>query len=166
MVIGFRVAGLPYPQGSKRIVTFGGVPRLINAGGSAAQKKHKAWRKAVHDSAIGAMVGYDHLTFPLDEPLEVTLTFWLPPTGDKYRTRHATTPDIDKLARSTLDGLTTSGIIVDDSRVSVLAVSKMYGEETGCRISIHPLGTDEQNDRERLKDIAARIRKTQRQGAS
>lgn len=48
-------------------------------------------------------------------------------------------PDVDKLIRSTLDGLTTSGIIPDDSYVTHVEAEKRranYQEGTGARITI------------------------------
>jgi Holliday junction resolvase RusA-like endonuclease len=57
-------------------------------------------------------------------------------------------PDIDKLCRSTLDGLVTAGVIEDDARVIVLNASKAFPGEhpdsldvPGAVIRIEPIGT-------------------------
>jgi Holliday junction resolvase RusA-like endonuclease len=39
-------------------------------------------------------------------------------------------PDIDKLARSTLDGLADAGVFTDDSRIVTLRLEKRYTELT------------------------------------
>jgi crossover junction endodeoxyribonuclease RusA len=39
---------------------------------------------------------------------------------------HSTTPDIDKVLRSTLDALVQAAVIVDDSRVQSVDARKLY----------------------------------------
>jgi crossover junction endodeoxyribonuclease RusA len=51
----------------------------------------------------------------------------------------ATRPDLDKLARSTLDGLKSAGLYGDDGQVVILNVNKRYclnGEPPGAGIEI------------------------------
>ena len=47
----------------------------------------------------------------------------------RKRTYPCRKPDIDKLARSTLDAIVTTGVIVDDSRVIDLHVRKVFPSE-------------------------------------
>lgn len=108
----FEVIGLPAPQGSKRHVGGG---RMVEM-----SKKVGPWRDAVAHAARDVMAGAD----PLDGPLVLLVDFRMPmpasrrkadrERGWKWADRQ---PDLDKLVRSTLDGLTAGGMIVDDARV-------------------------------------------------
>lgn len=121
--VDFFVAGTPAPQGSKRHVGGG---RLIEM-----SKKVKPWR-----AQIAAAAARQDAIF--DAPVTVTAVFLLKrPQRPKWE-RHGTRPDVDKLARALLDGL-TGPILTDDSIVSELNVSKRYAlphEETGVHINI------------------------------
>ena len=137
--IEFFVPGDPAPQGSKRHVGNG---VMIES-----SKKVKPWRSAVHAEAVDAMRVNDG-TFPLDGALAVDLTFYrrMPASRkavDRKRGwRWATTkPDIDKLVRSTLDALTSAGLIADDARIARLAATKCetYAGETGVLIEVRTI---------------------------
>ena len=129
----FSVEGLPAPQGSKRHVGGG---RMVES-----SKKVGPWRADVELAARRAMIG----TFT--GPVAVTITFLMPmPKSRPARVRAAGTawssvrPDIDKLARSTLDALTASTIISDDARVARLRVEKIECSTTsGATITIQEL---------------------------
>jgi Holliday junction resolvase RusA-like endonuclease len=52
----------------------------------------------------------------------------------------ASKPDLDKLCRAVLDGLTDGGAWKDDGQVVMLLAGKIYpepGMPTGCRITLH-----------------------------
>lgn len=51
-----------------------------------------------------------------------------------------TTPDLDKLVRAALDGITKGGLWVDDGQVAVLVTEKRYAPRPGLSIEIRPLG--------------------------
>lgn len=149
-----EVIGIPYPQGSKSAVIINkGKPNqravIIEGDRPSMRAKHQAWRTAV--SLECKQVKRD----PIDEPVAVVIEFRMPPPeSDKYRTRHATNPDLDKLLRSTLDALVIGGLLVNDSRVCGIDARKRYvvaGETAGASITIELLGALEQADRERLK---------------
>ena len=127
-MISFFVSGIPAPQGSKRHVGNG---RMIES-----SKKVKPWREAV------ARVASAHLLDePVDGHLRVIIRFELPPPKkSRFGNRPAGPPDLDKLVRSTLDGLTASGLIVDDARVVSLTATKHWALDiSGASISIEPL---------------------------
>lgn len=127
-MINFFVAGTPAPQGSKRHVGGG---RMIES-----SKKVKPWREAV------ARVASAHLLDePLDGHLRVIIRFELPaPMKSRFGNRPAGPPDIDKLVRSTLDGLTTSRLIVDDARIVALTATKHWASDVpGAEITIERL---------------------------
>lgn len=127
-MISFYVPGTPAPQGSKRHVGGG---RLIES-----SKKVKPWREAV------ARVAASHvLDEPVDGHLRVIIRFELPPPKkSRFGNRPAGPPDLDKLTRSTFDGLTASGLIVDDARVVSLTATKHWALDTpGASISVERL---------------------------
>lgn len=117
------VHGIPAPQGSKRHVGGG---RMIES-----SKAVGPWREAVR-----AETQRQHDGDPLDGPLRVSMVFALPRPRGHYgaagRLRPsapawpAVKPDVDKLVRSTLDGLVAGGAIADDARVVALNVAKAY----------------------------------------
>lgn len=116
----FFVPGIPAPKGSKKAFVRGKRAVLVNA-----NDKTKPWEASISAAA------YEHWTMQgnamLDEPVHMVLLFTMPqPTSRKKAKECDRKPDIDKLARSVLDAL--SGIVfVDDSRVTKLNCSKIYG---------------------------------------
>jgi len=139
----FEVDGLPAPQGSKTAVTNGGRARVIEGGSKTGRKAHADWRLAVHQAAADAITA--DIDAPLDGPLEVWMTFRfpMPPsrsavvkrTGWAWKDKK---PDLDKLARSTCDSLTTSGLVRDDSKIVRLHCEKVEIADswTGAEITV------------------------------
>lgn len=136
-----EVPGIPAPQGSKRHVGNGIMVE--------ASKSLPPWR----DSVIW------HTRQACREPLlgavQVTILFAFPRPKSHYGTGrnagtvkpgaplfHAGRPDLDKLTRAVLDGLTQGGAYKDDGQVAALGCKKIYGARPGCRITIEPLGED------------------------
>lgn len=124
MTITVTVLGTPAPQGSKRHVGNG-----VMVESSA---KVKPWREAVKwavdDQHGQAVRDFD----PFRGPVIVELVFTLAkPASAPKRTRTwpSKRPDIDKLIRSTLDGLTDSGVIRDDAQIVQLTAAKRYPGE-------------------------------------
>lgn len=148
MTITFSVVGTPAPQGSKRGFVNPKNGRVIITEDS---QKTKPWRQDVRAAALTAMTGRD----PLDGPLEVTIAFAMARPGYHFGTgRNAGVlkptaptyvdkkPDIDKLARSTLDALTEARVFRDDAQVSALNIVKGYAtdpQKPGAHITIAPL---------------------------
>lgn len=127
-MIKFFVAGIPAPQGSKRHVGGG---RMIES-----SKKLKPWREAVRKVAA------EHaLDKPLDAALRVSIDFYLPrPKRSKFGDHPAGVPDIDKLVRSTFDGITAGGLWADDSRAVSLHARKHWAtDKPGASITVEPL---------------------------
>ena len=135
-----RVFGTPAPQGSKRHVGNG---VLIES-----SAKVKPWRQDVRAAALEADAHFDG-------PVSLTVGFLLRRPASHFRTgRNAhllrdsapaypgKKPDIDKLLRSTLDGLGESGIWRDDAQVVRVRAEKLYAdhEPVGAHITIEPLG--------------------------
>jgi len=124
-----NIYGVPAPQGSKRHVGGG---RMIEA-----SKKVGPWRAAIILEVQRR--GLD--TAKINDPIAVELTFYRPRPKSHTNARGAlklnapqfpaTIPDLDKLARSTLDALTMSGLITDDARVVELNAAKVFVEDRG-----------------------------------
>lgn len=144
-----NVVGTPAPQGSKRAFVVNGRAVMTES-----SKKVKPWRqdvKSAVDDLRDVVPGLDQL--PLTGPLEVSIDFYLPRPGYHFGTgRNAGVlkpgapayvdkkPDVDKLLRSTLDGLKEAGIYRDDAQVAIATGVKRYADaSTGARITVRPL---------------------------
>jgi crossover junction endodeoxyribonuclease RusA len=141
-LVTIRVVGLPAPQGSKRHIGRGVMIESSKAVGP--------WRDAVRTETQRAMTGD-----PCLGAVGVTLEFTLPRPKGHYGTgrnagqvrasaplRPASTPDLDKLVRAVLDGITAGAAIRDDAQVTQLHAVKVYGSQPGCLIRIHVLDDD------------------------
>lgn len=133
----FFVPGIPAPQGSKSFKGFrGGKPILAES-----SAKVKPWRTLVTTFAYERR---DHAS-PIVGACDVSLIFYLPrPASVSVRKRPfpSVKPDLDKLIRSTLDGLTDAGMFGDDSQVIVLSAEKHYaanGDPPGCQVRVEAL---------------------------
>lgn len=141
MTVYLRILGEPSPQGSKTAIVRGGHARLIEGGSSTGRRKHKAWRQAVAAEAEERV--WLHGPMP-DGPLRVECVFRMPKpqSRPKYVRWCDRKPDLDKLIRSTLDGLADGGLLAHgDSRVASLTVSKVYvvDEWTGAAVQVDAL---------------------------
>lgn len=143
-----EVFGLPAAQGSKRHVGGG---RMIES-----SKAVGPWREAVKYAARTALAE-DAAFFPITAAVRVEVQFWFPRPKHHYRTGqhsaelranapavHFTKPDIDKLLRSTLDGLTEAGVWRDDAQVAAVRMTKTYTDKRedlapGASIRVWPL---------------------------
>ncbi len=75
----------------------------------------------------------DRDDLPFSGPCKVSLTFTMPSCKKPKFPLPATKPDIDKLARSTLDAL--SGVIyTDDARIVDLHCKEVFGERPGVEV--------------------------------
>lgn len=129
------VYGTPAPQGSKSFKGIhGGKAILVES-----SKAVKPWRQAVVAAALDAcetQCREKGAHSPcVSGPVSVQMIFTMPkPKSAPKRcvTHPDKKPDIDKLCRSTLDSLVTTGVIEDDSRVVELNASKVFpGEGPG-----------------------------------
>ena len=145
--IRLEIRGTPAPKGSVTAFAIpgknGGRPRAVITHGAA--KKVQSWSAAVREVAATAVGAVDAPPF-VAVPISVVISFRLLRPAGHYRNAgtlkpsapslSSTKPDIDKLARATLDALT--GVVFDDdSRVAVLTVYKLYAAPGGEGASIH-----------------------------
>jgi Holliday junction resolvase RusA-like endonuclease len=115
-------------------------------------KRVKPWRAQVAEATRAAMEACGGgVWVALDGPLEVHITFTAlkPASAPKTRrtwpsTRHS--GDLDKLQRSTFDGIAEAGAIADDSRIVRVVAQKVFPNddpdalpEPGAVIRIFPV---------------------------
>lgn len=139
------VHGRPAPQGSKRAFVQGGRAVIVDDSTNT-----KPWRAAVHTAIVDAL---PHGWEPLRGPITVDIAFAMPRPKTHYTTSGGlkptaptwvpTTPDLDKLLRSSLDAIVTSGAIADDRLIAVIRASKTYAAASpGASITITPIQED------------------------
>jgi Holliday junction resolvase RusA-like endonuclease len=123
-MISYFVEGEPAPQGSKNGFVKNGRVVMVES-----SKKVKPWRNAVE------LATKAQLFEPMTTPVEIALVFHLPRPNTVTRKWPAVKPDLDKLIRSTFDGLTTGGLYTDDALVIAVSASKQYAtDRIGCQV--------------------------------
>lgn len=124
-----RVDGQPAPQGSKKAFQRGSKIVLVEM-----SARVKPWRELVHAQAHAVLGAHT----PESGPIAVRIDFLMQAPKRRWRDLPLGRPDVDKLARAALDGLT--GIaFADDSQVVDLHVTKRYaaaGESPGAHITV------------------------------
>ncbi len=120
-MIDFVVYGVPVPQGSTKAFIPKGWKRPIITHDSA---RTKPWRQAIIDATLEKMTGLA----PIDGPVELRVTFYLPRPKSAPRRilEPAKLPDLDKLVRGIGDALTTAGVWRDDSQVVSVIARKLF----------------------------------------
>jgi Holliday junction resolvase RusA-like endonuclease len=140
----FTVFGVqPAPQGSKKYVgtrrTASGanIPLIVESSAGLP-----AWRRAVSEAVVEAMrESGDDSKF--DGAVRVEAVFYLRKPKTVKRLYPVTPPDLDKVCRSLLDGITAKdkqgvqGVWGDDSQVIELVASKRWATgEPGVAVTI------------------------------
>lgn len=126
----FTVEGEAAPQGSKKTFNQGGRCVLVES-----SKKVKPWRQAITKAAT------ENIPEPLKGEIHLTVEFALPRTKamrNKPAPPMIQRPDLDKLLRSTCDGL-TGAAYEDDSQVTRITAHKRRtkpGEQPHARITL------------------------------
>lgn len=148
----FFAYGVPVPQGSMVPAIMwpkgGGQPMpYLRSDNAGALRK---WRGVITGMAKVVHNGRP----PIDSPVAVYLEFSLPRPKSVRRAHHSVKPDVDKLVRAVLDGLTKARVWVDDSRVVSLAAHKLYGDIPGVWIVVRTL-----QDGESARIVLAEIMK-------
>jgi crossover junction endodeoxyribonuclease RusA len=117
----FSVYGVPAPKGSTKAFYIAKLGRAIT---TADNRRSAPWQEAVVTAAREALAG----ALPLEGPVGVALSFYLPrpKTAPKRVTRPTKKPDLDKLERCVLDGLTRAGVWRDDAQVIAMITEKAF----------------------------------------
>lgn len=134
--ITFEVPGKPISQGS---MTHVGNGRMIHS------PELIAWRNKVAQVALihARQAGWE---LPLDEPVHVGVTFWLPAPKRPRWDVPAVKPDLDKLCRAIGDALSPNRgpkVLAEDSRITTWRdPTKLYAQpgQERAEITIWRLG--------------------------
>jgi crossover junction endodeoxyribonuclease RusA len=142
-VIRLEVIGEPQPQGNKTVVGGGksGRPaRLVEGRRPEARAAFKDWRGAIAGASREWQL--EHRAPLIDGPVMVCLDFRMskPKSAPRWRWLPHARPDLDKLARAVLDGITGT-LLTDDGRVVALLAFKRFaiGEPPGVVVEVHDL---------------------------
>lgn len=128
MSVSFFVPGIAQTKGSAKAFMRPGAkfPTVQND-----NPKTKGWQAVIAWFAAQAMTP----RMPIVGAVSVSLIFVMTAPKSKARLRPHTRPDIDKLVRSALDGL-TGVCFVDDGQVVDLRASKQYGAAPGVHVQL------------------------------
>lgn len=144
-MIRIDVLGVPAPKGSGRAILVGGKARYVAGSSSVNAEKQRSFATALRERiAIDVFDGSVPTVPPfVDQPLAVVIVFRLARPASHWGSGKsagklkpsapvvpAKKPDVDKLARHTIDVL-TGAIFDDDSRIVELLVRKVYAAP-GC----------------------------------
>jgi crossover junction endodeoxyribonuclease RusA len=140
--ISFRIIGNPTPKGSLTRMPNGS---MLPAGTTASRKRFSEWRTDIRDAALIAMDGRN----PSDSAIRIMVEFALPYPQSSIRKYQMgwwpaiKKPDVDKLLRALMDGL-TKVVWRDDSQVTYVTVNKVYAwtGNTGATITVDFLDDD------------------------
>ncbi len=137
-MLSYFVPGIPAPQGSKRAFIRRGGAAAGRIGLAEMSKRVGPWRKAVKAATEAARITRPEA---LGGPVRIVLEFVLQRPAKTKNPGCTGRTDLVKLVRSTLDGITMGGAIIDDAQVVQVSASKRWtrrlaGEAAGCSVSI------------------------------
>lgn len=138
MQLSFFVAGNPVPKGSFRAFNNGGRPVITNN-----NPRTKDWEMRIaHEAQVA--ISATMLNEIIDSAVRVSMDFYMerPKSLKKSVEHNIKRPDLDKLVRAALDGIT--GVLInDDSQVVELRATKNYAgdkeKRPGAWITIETL---------------------------
>lgn len=130
----FTVYGRAIPQGSMRAFIPKGWKRAVIT--SVGGKKLKSFRQEITTAALVAMQGSGFKQAEQETAVALGVKFYLAkPKSAKKRAAPCVKPDVDKLLRAVLDGLTGT-VFHDDAQVVFARAEKLYGEPERVEIGV------------------------------
>lgn len=126
----FEVDGIPVAQGSKNAWVNPRTNKAVMFDQGAA--KLKPWRGQIAQAARESFTGTERIEGAV---LLVVVFRFVRPKSVK-RERPTVKPDLDKIWRALMDGITDSGIWRDDAQVTDAHVKKVYAERPGVRVQL------------------------------
>lgn len=137
MKFSFTIFGLAQPQGSTRAFMPRGWTRPVI---TTDNSKLKPWRRELAQTAMVAMRECGAKMAARGVPISISLSFFFEkPKSERRAALHKVTkPDLNKLLRAVLDGLT--GIAyADDSQVTECHVAKIFGSPARLEVQVSAL---------------------------
>jgi Holliday junction resolvase RusA-like endonuclease len=133
-VLQVKVKGAAAPQGSKTAFTNKYTGRTVLV---EASKKLKPWRAEVSEAFAQEAKAQGWQKIDKDVAAHVTVIYRFKKPKSVKRIHHTVKPDLDKLARGILDGITQSALVwADDSQAVSIFVAKEYGAEDETLIEV------------------------------
>ena len=137
-ICSFTVLGAPQPKGS--VSTFPVKKKDGTMGVNVVHPK-QGWVHTVSLTALQAMRQAQQWE-PLDGPVRLIVTYYLPRGKTVKRALPTVKPDLDKLDRAVLDGL-THVVYVDDAQVVEIRSRKLYAPQApGAVVEVYEGGND------------------------
>ncbi len=140
--IDFFVAGEPVPQGSTRSFYIEKLNRVVTTHGN---RNTERWRQRIAAEAQRCNEDRDATFYCEDRNcgyiVKLNFQFSKPKSMPKKRHLNTKRPDLDKLIRAVLDGI-TGVLIPDDAQVIGIAASKSYcdgAHQPGLTISVRKM---------------------------
>lgn len=121
-MLDYFVPGQPIPQGSKTAAVISGRAVMFDA-----NKKLKSWRQAITMATNLELTRLRWTGYEPGDALVVFLHFHLERPKSVKRLEPTVKPDLDKLVRAVLDGITDARAWNDDSQVVAVYATKNYG---------------------------------------
>ena len=122
-----NVYGTPAPKGSYNAVRNRAGRQVF----LPASRREPVWRAQVAAAIRGAWIR-THAGQPLPHhngPIGYEAIYYMPRPKTIRRLLPTVPPDLDKITRSTWDGITDSGLIADDSRITIIGLcAKVYAD--------------------------------------
>lgn len=128
----FTVRGVPVAQGTARAFVAGGRARIATDANRLSSPLG-AWRAAIRTEAQAAMREQPTISGPVSVIAWFTLP--RPVSLPKRVTEPDAKPDIDKLLRALLDGI-TGVVVADDALVVAVSAVKQYGPDPGVTVTV------------------------------
>lgn len=125
----FWIEGTPIQQGSKTAFVVKGKAVMTDQNARTL----KPWRAIVTRDATKA--ARRHPLFA--GPLAVTLDYYMPRGATVKRPRPSVTPDLDKLIRAVLDGITDAGVWGDDGQIVSIHAREYYADIGPAGVRVH-----------------------------
>jgi Holliday junction resolvase RusA-like endonuclease len=131
-ILSFTVKGTAAPQGSKNGFVSKGRVVLVEA-----SKNLKPWRDQVTYEAWISAKEQGWVMMGKDQDAHISVLFRFAKPKSVKRNKHTVRPDLDKLVRGILDGITQTNVIwADDSQVISIFIAKEYGAEAETLIEV------------------------------
>jgi Holliday junction resolvase RusA-like endonuclease len=131
----FFVAGIPQPQGSKTAFVVKGRAVVVDKN----PKLLKPWRAEITRVAGASWADRPQLV----DAVRVDLIFVMPRGKTVTRRFPSVKPDVDKLERAVLDGITDARVVWrDDAQVVRVVKEQVYGGVPGVHVTVQEMSVD------------------------